>query len=353
MPRTKLRGAIPSPRHVLAAATPHRIVGATPASWLWAPQKLSMWHNDQYGDCVTAMRAFFMACFGIFIDDQTVFSWAQQHGVLNGAVISNVLNQFVTDGFPQDGNTYCNGAPTSVDYTDMAVLANACAANPLAIGVAANQLEHAVNQGGDRTGWVGFGFTQDTSYDHNPGISGYGQFADLAQYFYQAYGVNVQQPNGMRSSTPCVSVFTWNSQGILDVASMLAITGEAWSNSPNPERTIGTFPPQPDRVWTPSAPTPGPTPVPTPTPTPTPGPTPRPGICAILDILIARAQASGHVLEARLFAMLASRLGCAAARSQLGMPNFQQIIEAVMAGCATVEEAIPKIEEILKILEGK
>ena len=50
-----LRGAIPTPRHRLAAAHPHVPTrAALPAQVAYVPAKLSMWGNNQYGDCVTA-----------------------------------------------------------------------------------------------------------------------------------------------------------------------------------------------------------------------------------------------------------------------------------------------------------
>src|SRR5690348_17266653 len=80
------RGAIASPRHKLAAATPHIITGVTPPNRIYVPAQLSFWGNNQYGDCVTAEEAFAKACYlpEILISDQTALGWASQHGFLNG-----------------------------------------------------------------------------------------------------------------------------------------------------------------------------------------------------------------------------------------------------------------------------
>ncbi len=89
------RGAIPSPRHELAAATPHvpdpNI--AVPPSFLMWPIQMSSWNNYTYGDCVSAEEAFAKATAApqTFIPLATVVSWAQTHGYLNGATLTSVM----------------------------------------------------------------------------------------------------------------------------------------------------------------------------------------------------------------------------------------------------------------------
>src|ERR1700733_9805828 len=140
MPR--MRGAFPSPRHRLAAAAPHHIVGATPGQWLFKPAQLSMWLNATYGDCVTAEEAFAKACNNpeIFITDTTVQTWATANGTLNGSDLITVLDLMQTGGFEQGGNRYNDGPPVSVDWTNSGVLQNAISQGPVKIGVAADQL---------------------------------------------------------------------------------------------------------------------------------------------------------------------------------------------------------------------
>ena len=76
---TLKRGALPSPRSALAAATPmpENLVGAPP-TFLIRPQQISMWGNSAHGDCVTAEEAFAKACNSpeIFISDAEVITWA-------------------------------------------------------------------------------------------------------------------------------------------------------------------------------------------------------------------------------------------------------------------------------------
>ncbi|MGI4751901.1 MAG: hypothetical protein ACRYFB_14810 [Janthinobacterium lividum] len=85
---TMPRGAMPSPRHKLAAALPHQIVGTSPANVLYHLNTLSMWGNETDGDCITAEDAFAKACYNpkIFISEQVAINWAQAHAVLKGAL---------------------------------------------------------------------------------------------------------------------------------------------------------------------------------------------------------------------------------------------------------------------------
>jgi hypothetical protein len=229
MPTTKMRGALPSPRFELAAASPHQITGPTPADFLLKPAKISMWHNDQYGDCVTAEEAFAKACHKpeIFITDATVLTWATQHGVLNGANLVNVLQMMMTDGFKQDKHTYDDGPHYSVNWTNAALLQNAIASSgPVKIGVAANQLETVVSAAGDKSGWFATGFTTDHAEDHCVSLCGYGTIKWLAEQF------KVPVPHGVDGTKPAYAMFTWDTIGIIDVPSMLAITEEAWVRKP-------------------------------------------------------------------------------------------------------------------------
>ena len=221
------RGARPSPRHRLASATRHRIVGATPAQWLWLPKQLSMWHNDVDGDCVTAEEAFAKACSTpeLFITDDTVLAWATANNFLNGADLITVLDLMRTAGFQQDGKLYNDGEPDAVDWTNTTALQNAIVQSPVKIGVAADQLENAVPDP-PTNGWIATGFTEDTNEDHCVSLCGYGTINWLITQL--APGV----PYGADGTVPAYALFTWSSIGIIDVPSMLAITGEAWLRNP-------------------------------------------------------------------------------------------------------------------------
>ena len=107
MPDNKMimkRGAIPSPRFQLAAAMPHIALPTVPPNHLYFPKKLSVWHNDLHGDCVTAEEAFAKACHNpeIFITDSEVEKWAKAHGWYEGANLIDALTAMQTKGFSQD-----------------------------------------------------------------------------------------------------------------------------------------------------------------------------------------------------------------------------------------------------------
>jgi hypothetical protein len=225
---TVKRGAIPSPRHELAAATPHVALANLPPHHLIHPKKLSMWHNDKHGDCVTAEEAFAKACHSpeIFITDEEVKSWATAHDWYEGANLIDVLRAMRKGGFKQDKNTYDDGAPSSVNWTDAATLQSALCHGPVKIGVAADQLETACQTTNFKSGWFATGFKQDKNEDHCVSLCGYGSIQWLAQQmkFEIAPGVNGDKPG--------YALFTWGGIGIIDVPSMIAITHEAWLRTP-------------------------------------------------------------------------------------------------------------------------
>ena len=140
---TVKRGATPSPRYALAAAMPHIAIPNVPPTKLYFPKELSIWHNDRHGDCVTAEEAFAKACHipEIFITPAEVQTWAKAHGFYEGANLIDVLHAMQKKGFEQTGETYDDGSPNSVNWTDPNVLRSAIYHGPVKIGVAANQLE--------------------------------------------------------------------------------------------------------------------------------------------------------------------------------------------------------------------
>src|SRR6185312_4263702 len=97
---------------------------------------------------------------------------------------------------------------------------------PVKIGVAADQLETAWSSNGGANGWFGTGFNKDDKEDHCVTLCGYGTIAWLAQQL----GVFV--PQGVDGTQSGYALFTWDSIGIIDEPSMLAITHEAWLRSP-------------------------------------------------------------------------------------------------------------------------
>jgi hypothetical protein len=222
------RGAIPSPRYELAAATPHIPLPTVPPNHLHVPSKISMWHNDYHGDCVTAEEAFAKACHTpeIFITDNEVQLWATAHGWYEGANLIDVLKAMHKKGFQQDKHTYDDGRPYSVNWTDAASLQSAIYHGPVKIGIAADQLEAVYHANGGKSGWFAKGFTQDNNEDHCVSLCGYGTINWLAQQ------MKFNVPSGVDGTQSGYAVFTWDSIGIFDVPSLLAITHEAWLRTP-------------------------------------------------------------------------------------------------------------------------
>jgi hypothetical protein len=228
----------PTPRHKLAAATPHETQVA-PSQYLALPSKLSMWWNNVDGDCIAAGEAAAKATTGIFITDDTVKAWATANNDLNGGDIESLLTTMQTAGFSQDGNTYCDGPHTAVDWTVPATLQSAISRGPVKIGVAAAQLQNVPGIG-QANGWFATGFTPDQNLDHDTELLGYGPIDWLAQC------LGMPPP---RNDGPGYALFTWGTVGIIDAPSLLAIVGEAWLRNPTTV-TIGTSPPTPDSVAT-------------------------------------------------------------------------------------------------------
>ena len=222
------RGAIPTPRSLLAAATPHKALVGVPPNAITVPARISFWGNDVHGDCVTAEEAFAKACNNpeVFIPDSDAISWATRHGVLEGAVIVQVVQWMQNDGFQEAGVTYDDGPYVSVNWTSSATLQSAISNGPVKIGVAADQLEAAWHSTGGRTGWFATGFHNDGNEDHCVTLCGYGTISWLAQQLH------VQVPSGVDGTKTGYALFTWNSIGIIDEPSMVAITHEAWLRQP-------------------------------------------------------------------------------------------------------------------------
>jgi len=192
------------------------------------PQTISMWGNYDHGDCVTAEEAFAKACNNpeIFIPDSDVISWATRHGALEGADLTSVMEWMENDGFAEGSNVYDDGTYYSVDWTDALTLQSAISKGPVKTGIAANQVDTAWQNNNGKTGWFAVGFNADSDEDHCVSLCGYGTLSWLAQQ------LNVQVPAGIDGSKPGYAMFTWNSIGIIDEPSLLAITHEAWLRQP-------------------------------------------------------------------------------------------------------------------------
>lgn len=231
------RGAIPSPRHELAAAMPHipdpKI--SVPPSFLMWPVQMSSWNNYIYGDCVSAEEAFAKATAApqTFIPEATVVAWASAHGYLNGASLTAVMTTMQTQGFPLNNKTYDDGPYNSVNWTNAKILQSAIHSHgPVKIGVGAEDFQ--TNANGlvtpGTSGWAMFNYAKNLPEDHCPSLCGYGTLAELVALF-KHHGVTVHAPAGMPKGL-CYAMFTWNSIGIVDEQSMLNMTYEAWIRNP-------------------------------------------------------------------------------------------------------------------------
>lgn len=223
-----MRGAIPSPPAFIASAPVHQTIVGAPPNFITIPAQLSMWGNDAYGDCVTAEEAFAKACSNpeIFIPQSTVIAWATQHGVLNGASLSGVLQTMKTDGFPVNGSIYDDGGYAWVKYKDSANLQSAIALGPVKLGIAADQIDTAWNSTQGKSGWFATDFHTDGKEDHCVSLCGYGTISWLASQ------LRVAVPGGVDGSKLGYALYTWDSIGIIDEPSMVAITQEAWLRTP-------------------------------------------------------------------------------------------------------------------------
>ena len=222
------RGAIPTPRSTLAAAAPYSAPPGAPPSFIVIPKQLSMWGNDVHGDCVTAEEAFAKAYNNpeIFISDDDVIAWATKHGVLEGANLAQVMTSMQNDGFPEGSFTYDDGTYLSVDWTNAGTLQSAISQGPVKIGIAADQLDATWQSASGQSGWFATGYHDDANEDHCTALCGYGSISWLAQQF------GVQVPAGIDGTQAGYAMFTWDSIGIIDVPSMIAITQEAWLRQP-------------------------------------------------------------------------------------------------------------------------
>jgi hypothetical protein len=232
------RGAIPSPRHELAAAMPHipdpKIT--VPASFLMWPVQMSSWNNYVYGDCVSAEEAFAKATASpqTFIPEATVVAWAQAHGYLNGASLTAVMKTMETQGFSLNNKTYDDGPYSSVNWNNAATLQSAISSHgPVKIGVGAEDFQTnahgAVTPG--TSGWAMYNYPKGQTEDHCVSLCGYAAtLAELVALFKQ-HNVTVHPPAGMPTGV-CYAMFTWNSIGIIDQQSMLNMTYEAWIRNP-------------------------------------------------------------------------------------------------------------------------
>ena len=202
-------------------------------------------------NCVTAEEAFAKAANSVilglpelFVPDAEVQRWASAGGFLNGAILSDVLTAMTMSGFNVNGVNYTDGPAQSVDYTSWDNLTSALYAGPVKIGVDADDIETAVNTTNGASGWYGTGWADSSNQDHCVSLCGYGTVSEC----YQMLGLPM--PSNANATAQAVLMYTWKSIGVVEFASMSAVTSEAWLRTPTTPQQVG----------------PAPSPSPTPTP---------------------------------------------------------------------------------------
>lgn len=239
---------------------------ALPTSVAYVPKKLSMWLNDTYGVCVTSEEALNQAAAGTFIEDAAVYAFARRNGWLNGAYLTEVMDEMQKTGFQQGGKSYGTGDYLAVDFADENVLKRALTLAPVKIGIDADALPSSA---GNRQGWYAMDgrVHQYREENHCVSLNGYGS----AQTLYSA--LNVALPAGVKPDDQGYLLFTWGTIGFVDHKWIMSTTAEAFVR--NPTATVNKQP----------VPNPGPGPDPLPPVPPTPNP-PVPPTPATGDIKI-------------------------------------------------------------------
>lgn len=248
---TFLRGAKPSPGHVLAAAVPYRVLTAPAPQFGVVPKHLDMWGNGKYGCCVSTEEAWgkvwWSAYCGLpetFATEAEVVAFAGAHGWLNGAYLTEVMDVMIADGMSIGGKKFQDGKYFSVDYSNELVLQSAIdptdgTGGPIKIAIDADALPSGA---GNQQGWFSTDSRRRTNTDHCVSIGGYG----TAAYLYSL--LKVPLPAGLAPSTPGYLLFTWGTIGFVTHSWLMGTCTEAWARNP-------TTPGQ--------APTPNPPPAPT------------------------------------------------------------------------------------------
>lgn len=245
-------GLIPSPKEKVAQVPRFRASRATIPKAVAFNPKVQMWGNDQYGDCVSAQEAFAKACCGVQISDQTLISWANSHNLLNGAMLTDVMDLMAQDPIVLNGHKYGDGPYQSVDFTSEVAVCSALATYKAPLNIA---IDHSAlpSGAGSQMGWYSLNVSGSyQTYDHCVGISGYGP----ASFMFPLYGAKV--PAGVDPDKIVFGLFTWKTIGLIDVSWLKAACSEMYVRNPT-TKTDGV--PGPDSIVVP-----GPDPIPPPAP---------------------------------------------------------------------------------------
>lgn len=240
-----MRGAILSPRHVLAAATPHVSALVIPSRFFrLAKTPLPFFGNDRYGCCVTSEEFSAKAADGRVGTDAEAIATARKWHGLNGADLSTILD-YAASGFTVNGQTVQDGDKQSVDYTNYDSLCAAIFQGQVKIASGSNGFESA--GAGKNKPWV-LPSARIEGIDHCTGLAGYGTFADCCKAI--GYTASV----GIGDATPSVVLETWGSYGVVPyTASLLPMmdstpgrgNSEAWLRVPTTVVDAPVGPPDP------------------------------------------------------------------------------------------------------------
>lgn len=230
-----MRGAKPTPQHILLRAPTHKVVFKSPPQIAYVPKQLDVWGNDTYGDCVSAEEAFNCACYNpeIFIQAQIVIDWARKNGFLNGADLGSVLDAMKSNGFVVGSQQYNVGDKSTVDYSNESILQNAIAQATVKIAIDAGALPSGA---GNQMGWYATGGGRHPNTDHCVSLPGYGP----AGWLFQQLGVPL--PSALQSNQMGYLLYTWKTIGFVDHAWLMGTCTEAWLRTPS---TVGVPPLQP------------------------------------------------------------------------------------------------------------
>jgi hypothetical protein len=222
-------GEFPTPNHELASALPYKASGATPESFITWPIGTDRGWHDKGSNSIWAEEAFAKACSEptVLISANLVLSTSKQCGLSNFAAFMQ------TEGFHMNDKAYLDGPFNSVSWTNVAVLNGAIAnAGPVKIGIASASLT-ASNQSqitAEKSGWAIYNLPKAQPGNYCASLCGYGSLRALVDLFEQ-YGVKVNMTPGMPTGL-CYAMFALGSIGIIDLQSLMNITGEAWVRNP-------------------------------------------------------------------------------------------------------------------------